>query len=224
MAHDEAAPRADPASRRRLVAAHLHGKHRSYEVVDGLTPTSTQVRRVFASHPAVTLVVPTMQARPAGARHGTPYIRRFLESLTCSTWPMSRLEVVVGDDEPGADPYAGDWPFRLRRVVTTRPMGEPFNYSRNMNQLWRLAETEVVVLLNDDVVVTSSDWLEALMTFAEDDDVGGVGARLLFPDGSIQHAGVIGGLCGVVGHGWLGEPADRPTYGDWAGLNGNGRS
>jgi GT2 family glycosyltransferase len=101
-------------------------------------------------------------------------------------------------------------------VPTPRDRTLAFNYAAKMNRLWHAAETEHVVMMNDDVVVGSPDWLQALMTFSMQEEVGGVGARLLYPDGTIQHAGMAGGLFGLCAHAWLGLPADAPTYQDWA--------
>jgi GT2 family glycosyltransferase len=65
-------------------------------------------------------------------------------------------------------------------------------------------------------VVRRSGWIEALLTFALDRGVGGVGGRLLFPTGKIQHAGMIGGIFDVFAHPWYNRDAAEPTYGDWA--------
>lgn len=70
--------------------------------------------------------------------------------------------------------------------------------------------------MNDDITVRASDWLQALLTFSMQADVGGVGARLLYPDGRIQHAGMPGGVYGLCTHAWIGEQADAPTYQNWA--------
>jgi GT2 family glycosyltransferase len=58
--------------------------------------------------------------------------------------------------------------------------------------------------------------LKALLTFSMQADVGGCGGRLLFPDGRVQHAGMAGGLFGGVTHLWINQPADAPSYQDWA--------
>jgi GT2 family glycosyltransferase len=140
-----------------------------------------------------------------------------LDSLARLDWPMDRLQVLVGDDSDRADAFTdGRWPFRVRRIATPRPPGEPFSYAAKMNRLWRLTESEHLVLLNDDVTVRSPGWLKALLTFSMEADVGGVGGRLLFPDGRLQHAGMAGGLFGGVTHLWAGQPGDAPTYQDWA--------
>lgn len=187
---------------------------RPLEIAEGLTPTSLQLRRTFTAFPAVTLVIPTCQAALGGAE---PFIIQLLDSLAATDWPMDKLSVVIGDDSGRTDVFASRrWPFSMTRVATPRPAGQPFNYAAKMNQLWRLAETEHLVLMNDDVKVASPGWLKSLMTFAMDRDVGGVGARLVFPDGRLQHAGVVGGLFGTAAHAWFASPSDQPTYQDWA--------
>lgn len=188
------------------------------EARPGRRPGTFEVRRLFREHPSVTLVVPTRRSAPEkpGGGAAEPFLHSFLRSLPASTWPMERIEVLVGDDLPGEAAYERESrPFRLRRVVTERPAGEPFHYAAKMNRLWRLAETELVVLMNDDLEVRSPDWLEALLTFALDEDVGAVGARLLFPDGTIQHAGIACGPFGTCAHAWFRAPAGAPTYMDW---------
>ena len=59
-----------------------------------------------------------------------------------------------------------------------------------MNRLWRAAGDEHIVFLNDDVVPRSPNWLSALVGFSVDDTVGGVGGKLYYDDGSVQHAGI----------------------------------
>ncbi len=188
-------------------------------VLPGMTPQSLRLRERFADPPEVTLVTPTAQAREDQADgEGRAHIVALLESLASSTWPHARLRVLIGDDVPSAEIY-GDlrrFPFAVERLVTCRPEGAPFNYAAKMNRLWRAARTEHLVLLNDDLRVVAPDWLEALMSLAVDREVGGVGARLLYPSGAVQHAGMAGGPFGLFIHAWIGQPADQPTYGDWA--------
>ena len=204
-------PRIVPEARRRALEAWVGQE--PFEVTGGRTPDSLQLRRRFDAFPVVTLVVPTRQA----GRPERPYVVELLDSLTMLDWPMDRLEVLVGDDSNEAERLSqGGWPFQVRRVATPRAAGEPFSYAAKMNRLWRMAETEHLVLLNDDVTVRSPGWLKALMTFAMEPDVGGVGGRLLFPDRRVQHAGMAGGLFGGVHHLWAGQPGDTPTYEDWA--------
>lgn len=196
--------------RRRALEAWIGGG--PFEVAQGLTPTSLQLKRRF-DFPEVTLVVPTRQS----GEGGRPFVVELLDSLATLDWPMDRLTVIVGDDTDAAETFsAGRWPFAVRRVHTPRPAGEAFSYAAKMNRLWREAQTEQIVLLNDDVRVTSPGWLKALLTFSMEADVGGCGGRLLYPEGRVQHAGMAGGLFGGVTHLWINQPGDAPTYQDWA--------
>lgn len=210
-------PGSRAADRKRVLQHFLRDTPAPLELLPGLVPGAFQLRRIFVDYPCVTLVIPTRQSGPPGGR---PYIIDLLHSIEASSWPLDRIRILVGDDHADNRIYrkAGTR-LDLRRIVTARAAGERFNYARKMNALWHAADTELLVLMNDDMTVRSPDWLEALFTFALDEDVGGVGARLLFPDHRTQHAGMVGGLYGGCGHPWFGRPTDRPTYGDWASVH-----
>jgi len=141
----------------------------------------------------------------------------FLDSLCCTNWPMDRLSVLVGDDIADGRIYDSTrWPFQLERIITARPAGERFNYAAKMNRLWSTAQSEYLVLMNDDLLVRNPDWLLALMTFAVNEEVGGVGARLLYPDDTIQHAGMPAGVLGIATHVFMHRPALLRSYQNWA--------
>lgn len=173
-------------------------------------------RRRFADigYPPVTIVIPTCRTARVGADGS--YIEQLLEGISKVRWAMDRLTVIVGDDIAGhPDWISRAWPFRLKRIETVRDAGESFNYAAKMNQLWRAAADEQVIFMNDDVVPVGTDWLAALLTFAVDERVGGVGARLYFENGHIQHAGMFP-THRTIAHAWLGWPADAKTYQNWA--------
>lgn len=207
----------DAAACKAVVERLLTNGEQPFEIRPGLVPGAFQLRRIFRNHPPVSLIIPTRQSGPEGA---TPYIIGLLRSIETSTWPLDRIKVIIGDDVEDDGIYRQHAAkLDIRRIVTTRRVTEPFNYAAKMNRLWREAETELLVLMNDDMTIRSTDWLEALCTFSMDQDVGGVGARLLFPDGRIQHAGMVGGLYGGCGHPWWGMPAEMQTYQDWASVH-----
>ena len=190
------------------------------EVIPGRAPGSLRLNGKFAAFPAVTILIPTCQAAPQECLNpaGTsPYVVELLDSIAITDWPMDRLIVMIGDDVADDAIYTSRHdPFDLQIIPTPRTPAQDFNYASKMNGMWRQAGSDYLVLMNDDVVVTDPGWLRALMTHAMDETVGGVGARLLFPDGRLQHAGMAGGLWGLCAHPWIFRPADDPTYGDWA--------
>ena len=121
------------------------------------------------------------------------------------------LEIVVVDNgstdprtlalysEHAADP-------RLR--VDLEPAD--FNFSRAVNKGAALATGEWLLLLNNDIEIERPDWLREMVSCFHPPDVGIVGAKLLYPDRRLQHAGVIAGLGGYAGHWFIGEREDIP--------------
>ncbi|MCK9612016.1 MAG: glycosyltransferase family 2 protein [Bacteroidales bacterium] len=89
---------------------------------------------------------------------------------------------------------------------------EVFNFSRLINLGRKNASGEFILLLNNDTEVISPDWLEAMMEHAQRKEIGVVGAKLLYDNDTIQHAGVIVGLGGAAGHVLVGEDRDGPGY------------
>jgi O-antigen biosynthesis protein len=88
----------------------------------------------------------------------------------------------------------------------------PFNFAQLNNDAVRAASGAVLVFLNNDTVVLTDDWLEQLAGHAVDAAAGAIGARLMFPDGRIQHAGVVVGLGQDAGHFGSLVPEDAPSW------------
>lgn len=76
----------------------------------------------------------------------------------------------------------------------------PFNFSAICNYGVQQARGEYIVLLNNDIEIITSDWIERMLEHAQRDEIGAVGCKLLYPDGRIQHAGVVAGMVGAAGH------------------------
>ena len=88
----------------------------------------------------------------------------------------------------------------------------PFNFARLCNLGASSARYPTLVFLNNDTVVLADDWLGVLDDLARRPDAGAVGARLLYPDRRVQHAGVVLGLWGCAGHMDAGAPEGDPGY------------
>lgn len=88
----------------------------------------------------------------------------------------------------------------------------PWNYSAINNFGYNQVTGDYVLLLNNDIEVIEPAWLEEMLFFAQRPDVGVVGAKLLFPDGTIQHVGVTIGVRRVAGHAFHGQAGDNPCY------------
>ena len=122
------------------------------------------------------------------------------------------LETIVvdnGSDQPRALEYLA---MLEAEGVTVIRLPGPFNYSALNNAAVRTARGHLLCLLNNDVEMTDADWLSLLVMHAVKPDIGAVGARLLYPDGSIQHAGVFTGIGGGAAHGHRYQQAEERGY------------
>lgn len=164
------------------------------------------VRYSIAEHRRVGIVIPT--------RDNPEDLDACLTSIfERSTHP--NFEVVIvdnGSKQPRTLELFDSWrkrePERLRLTRTDAP----FNFSQLNNDAVERIDAELLLFLNDDTEVVTADWIEAMEEQATRSRVGAVGARLLYPDGTVQHAGIVIGIRGVAGHAHRFWPADAPGY------------
>ena len=154
--------------------------------------------------PLVTLIIPT--------RDKAEVLQKCIESIQLET-DYANWEMVVVDNgsiEPQTHRYFLELQQdpRIRVVAYDRP----FNYSALNNFAARFAHGEVLGLLNNDLEVISPHWLGEMVSHAIRPGIGAVGAKLLYPDGMVQHAGVVIGIGGVAGHVHRYLPGDDPGY------------
>lgn len=140
--------------------------------------------------PLVSVIVPT--------RNRVELLRTCLNGLESTDYPS--LEVIVADndsDDPATLAYLAA--LDPQRFQVLRTPGA-FNFSAINNQAARSATGEFLCLLNNDIEMIRPDWLKILVRQAQRREVGAVGAQLLYPDGRIQHAGVVLGIGGGAAH------------------------
>jgi glycosyltransferase involved in cell wall biosynthesis len=142
--------------------------------------------------PMVSLIIPT--------RNGLQLIRQCIDSILEKTnYPNYKILIVDnGSDDPATLQYFDELQAETRvRVVHDN---RPFNFSALNNAAVKLARGEVLGLLNNDLEVISPEWLTEMVSISLQPGVGAVGARLWYPDNTLQHGGVIAGVGGVAGH------------------------
>jgi glycosyltransferase involved in cell wall biosynthesis len=142
--------------------------------------------------PSVCIIVPT--------RNRAELLRACIASLLDETLYRNYEILIVdnGSDEEDALEYLlsiAEHP-RVRVLRDDRP----FNFSRLNNEAVRRTDAEFVCLLNNDIEALTPGWLDEMMSLATQPGVGAVGAKLLYPDGTVQHAGVLLGVGGVAAH------------------------
>ncbi len=122
------------------------------------------------------------------------------------------LVVDNGSREPATQELFAEW--EGREPARFRVLHDPaaFNYSRLNNEAVRATDAQFVLLLNNDTEVISPDWMEAMLGQARRPAVGAVGAMLLYPDGTVQHGGIVLGILGLAGHAHRFQPANARGY------------
>jgi GT2 family glycosyltransferase len=135
-----------------------------------------------------------------------------LESIrSLSTYPNYEIVIIDnGSEDRNTILYLKS--LALKNGIRVIRDDSPFNYSRLNNAGVAHSKGELVCLLNNDIEVITPDWLEEMVSFAIKPDVGAVGARLWYPDGTLQHGGVIVGFGGVAGHYHLRLPRGKNGY------------
>jgi O-antigen biosynthesis protein len=137
---------------------------------------------------------------------------RCIEGLKSAT-RLAGAEILVVDNDSerdGTKAYLADLARDARFRVL--PMPGPFNFSRLCNQAALQARAPVLVFLNNDTEIIDEAWLDILLAYTGHPDVGAVGAKLLYPNGRVQHAGVVVGIDGRAGHFERGIAASDPGY------------
>ncbi len=163
-------------------------------VSQGLVPTTYRTKRISPKlNSLVSVIIPT--------RNGGKYLERCLSSFFEFT-KYPNFEVIILDNG-STDPatlklLAG---YKERGLVRIIDSPGAFNYSALNNRGVEASNGELICLLNDDIEVTTEGWLVEMASQLVDPGVGVVGAKLLYPDRSVQHAGIVTGIGGIAGHG-----------------------
>ncbi len=146
----------------------------------------------LGAEPLVSLIIPT--------RNGLALLSQCITSIQQKT-TYRHYEIIIVDNGSD-DPATLDYFKSLSTADNIRILriDAPFNYSALNNEAVKLARGELIGLINNDIEVISPDWLEEMVGHALRPGVGAVGARLWFPDDTLQHGGVVLGMLGVAAH------------------------
>lgn len=210
---------ADPRSKgytheagRRALEAHLARLGRAGTVRDGAggrVPNAYKTDYALFREGAVSVIIPSCD-------HAAD-LRKCLASIREKTsYPADKLEIIVAENNSRQPETFACYEDLERQGVRVLRWPGAFNYSAINNWAARQARGEYLLFLNNDIEIISPDWLEQLVMYAQFPENGAVGGKLYYPDGTVQHAGVIIGIGGVAGHAHKYFP--REAYGYFSRL------
>ena len=154
--------------------------------------------------PLVSVVIPT--------RDRKDLLEACVNSLDRATSYPNKEIIILDNDSAEAETKAYFAALSQRSDVQVIPAPGPFNYPRLINLGASHARGELLMTLNNDIEAFEPDWLNEMVSQVSRPGVGLVGCLLLYPDRSVQHAGVIVGLSGVAGHMYADAAPDDPGY------------
>ncbi|HLG25873.1 MAG TPA: glycosyltransferase [Candidatus Gracilibacteria bacterium] len=173
-------------------------------ITDGIWTGSYRTRRYISGQPLVSIIIPF--------KDKVEILKPCYESIiTKSTY--GNYEILLVDNRSEKletaeylKTLAGE------PKVTVLRYDEPFNFSAINNFAAKHAKGEILLMLNNDTEVLTPDWIECMLEHAQRPEVGAVGAKLLYPNNLVQHAGVLVGIGGIANHAFLKQYKDDHGY------------
>lgn len=188
---------------RKALASHLERSGISAPVEKVGVRGTYRIRYPLPSQPLVSIIIPTQDQAKV--------LKVCLDSLNKNTY--QNVEIILIENH-STEPAT----FALYQELTQRPnlrlltWTKEFNYASVNNFAAQEARGEILLFLNNDMEVITPDWIEEMLCHALRPGVGVVGAKLYFPDGKIQHGGVILGMRGIADHAHRFEPRESIGY------------
>lgn len=170
-----------------LIRRNIKGK-----ILNGLTPPSFRLKREIIGDPKVSIIIPTYNRQDL--------VKVCIESIKEKS-SYNNYEILLIDNNSN-DPESLQYFEKLKEdpVIKVLKYNKPFNFSAINNFGAAHASGDHLLFLNNDTEVINQDWIEAMLEYSQLPEIGAVGAKLLYPNDTIQHAGVILGIGGVAGH------------------------
>ena len=174
------------------------------EVVDSSVITTYKINYKIIGRPLISIIIPN--------KDHIEDLKKCISSIIDKSSYDNYEIIIVENNSEEERTYSYYKSLKSNKKINVVNYEGDFNYSAINNLGFKHSKGDYILLLNNDVKVINSDWLQEMLIFAQRKDIGAVGAKLLFPDDTIQHAGVILGINGVAGHAHKGWDKDSPGY------------
>lgn len=173
-------------------------------VEDGLVENTYRIKRKIRNNPKVTIIIPT--------KDKADYVKRCVSSIESKTKTEGfSYEIVIVNHE-SKDQETLNYFDSIRNAYTILDYSGDFNYSKINNFAVQNTQSDYLLFLNNDTEVINEEWLYEMLQIFEEKNIGAVGAKLLFENNTIQHAGVYIHEHATGGHIYRGLREDTPGY------------
>lgn len=162
------------------------------KVENGLVEGTFRVKYKIIGNPLISIIIPT--------KDKLEYLKKCIDSIILKT-TYKNYEIIIvdtGSEEKDTLNYLSK--IKKNKKIKILNWKKQFNYSAVNNFATKKAKGDYFLFLNNDTEVISPEWIEAMLEHAQRKKVGAVGAKLLYPNNTIQHAGIIIGMGGVANH------------------------
>ena len=173
-------------------------------VTDGMFPGSYRFQRFYPDNLKVSIIIPF--------RDKVDLLEKCIVSILTKTDYKNYEVILVNNQSKERDTLSFLEKMSDHPAIQICSYDHDFNFSAINNFAVTRTDSDYMVFLNNDTEVISPEWLTAMMEHMTRKEVGAVGAKLIYYDRTIQHAGVIMGITQICGHAFRRFPADHPGY------------
>lgn len=189
---------------KKAIGDHLDRMGLKGEVLDSVVPSMYRLKYEINGRPLVSILIPNKD-------HVSDLRKCIVSIQEKSSYPNYEIIVIENNS-------VEEKTFQYYQILERKPnirvvqWNGKFNYSAINNFGYTFAKGDYILLLNNDTEVISPDWIQEMLMYAQRSDVGAVGVKLYYPDGTIQHGGVVLGVGGVAAHLHCNRPKEDVGY------------
>ena len=189
---------------KKAIEDHLRRCHTKGEVLQTENLGFYRVKYPVTGNPLVSILIPNKDQKDT--------LKHCLDSVFSKTTYCNYEVIIIENNSQEKETWEYYEELKKRNNVKIVIWESGFNYSAINNFGEKSASGEYLLFLNNDVEVINTHWMEEMLGNCQRKEVGIVGAKLYYPDDTIQHAGTIIGIGGIAGHAFLNMPRSRSGY------------
>jgi GT2 family glycosyltransferase len=191
-------------SGKKALKEHLERINLKGKIVSTEVPGYYRIYYEISSFPKISIIIPNKDHKDD--------LEKCINSIFKSTYKDYEIIIVENNS---VEKSIFDYYKHLKNThsfINILEWKKPFNYAAINNFAVKCAKGDVLLFLNNDIEIINEDWLEEMLMYIQRDDVGVVGAKLYYPDNTIQHAGIIIGINKIAEHAFKYFPYDSNGY------------